>query len=171
MTLTPIDVANIPAHLTDVPNELRNLLNGLSGNIADWGLKTLLDVMKLAFEASSLSVVLLFFPSLKGFDESIRNFSGNYAFETKDGLVGVSAIFTNGQMQVLAKEDPAWDVKILFKDVRSFWKFLLAGGNDILDSLLENDVEVYGNLNYLYKFGYMARDLEQRLKLGQSFAA
>ena len=37
---------------------------------------------------------------------------------------------------------------------------------DILNSLLANDVEVDGNLNYVYKFGFMARDLGHRLGVG-----
>jgi hypothetical protein len=32
-----------------------------------------------------------------------------------------------------------------------------------MDSLLANEVEVEGNLNYIYKFGFMAKELLQRL--------
>ena len=164
MTLSSIDAAKIPSHLMDIPNEFQALLNNLSGNIADWELESLLRVMNLAFQASKQSIVVLLFPRLKGFDKNLENFSAGYVFGTKDGLVACSANFKDERMDVLTHEIPYWDVKILFKDVRAFWKFLFAGGNDILDSILENDVEVYGNLNYLYKFGYMARDLQQKLK-------
>jgi hypothetical protein len=41
--------------------------------------------------------------------------------------------------------------------------FLLSKNQDILDSVLANTVEVDGNLNYIYKFGFMVRDLIRRL--------
>ena len=44
--------------------------------------------------------------------------------------------------------------------------FLFSRDQDILDSLLANDVELDGNLNYIYKFGFMARDLGRRLGVG-----
>ena len=58
-----------------------------------------------------------------------------------------------------------WDIKVTFKDVDALWKFIFSGGTDIIDSVLANDVQVYGNLNYLFKFGFMARDLKERLGL------
>jgi hypothetical protein len=166
MTLASADLATIPDYLLDIPNELRQLLDSLSGNIADWGLETFLNVMKLSFDASRISIILLVRPGLKGFDSNLKGFSGGYAFGTKDGGVQASAVFNGGKMQVLEDEAPDWDVKVLFKDVGAFWKFVFSGGNDILEAILENDVEVYGNLNYLYKFGFMAKDLRSRLNLG-----
>lgn len=171
MARSIIDATIIPGHLMDIVKQLQDMLNRLSGNIADWGLETFLKIMKLAFEASKLSVVVLFFPRLKGFDKNLRGFEGGYVFASKDGTIQASAVFKDGQMEVLDREIDDWDVKIQFEDAQAFWKFVFAQGNDILDSILRNDVEVYGNLNYLYKFGYMARDFEQRLKLMASFAA
>lgn len=171
MTLKLIDAAKIPGHLMDIVNQLQEMLNKLSGNIADWGLESLLKAMERAFEVSKLPFVLLVFPRLKGFDHNLTGFEGGYLFRTKDGLVQASAVFADGQMDVRSGEITDWDVKVEFQDVQAFWKFLFAGGNDILDSILKNDVEVHGNLNYLYKFGYMARDLQKRLKLRTSFAS
>lgn len=174
MAITSVDAARarIPDHLLIIPRELQEFLNALSGNIADWTLKTLLKVMKGAFEVSDLPIILLVWPDLKGFDSHLKDFSGGYVFGTKKkGAVQASVVFKNNKMEVLDDEIPDWDVKILFKDEPSFWKFILSGGNDILDSILENDVEVYGNLNYLYKFGYMAKDLVKRLNLDIGFSA
>ena len=56
-----------------------------------------------------------------------------------------------------------WDVKVTFKNAQALRDFLFSGDQDIVDSLLKNEVEVDGNLNYIYKFGFMARDLEHRL--------
>ena len=147
MALSSMDEVNIPSHLTDILKELEALLNNLSGNIANWGLDSVLRIMMLAFQVSKQSMFLLVLPRLEGFDKNLDNFSGQYVFGTKDGLVARSAVFRDEQMDVLPHEIDDWDVKILFKDVHAFWEFIFAGGNDVLDSILENEVEVYGNLN------------------------
>jgi hypothetical protein len=41
--------------------------------------------------------------------------------------------------------------------------FIFSRDQDILNSILANQVEVDGNLNYIYKFGFMARDLAKRV--------
>jgi len=43
--------------------------------------------------------------------------------------------------------------------------FLLSEDQDILESVLADQVEVEGNLNYVYKLGYMAKNLQLRMKL------
>ncbi|MFH0821274.1 MAG: hypothetical protein V2B18_00855 [Pseudomonadota bacterium] len=165
MTPLHMDLNVIPAPLRAAHKALDDLVNLVRGNIADWTLDQLLRAMSLAFELSRNRMVLLLCPNLKGYDENIRDFTGGYVFGSKDGLVCVSAIFKNDRMEVKGVESADWNVKVMFEDVQAFWKFLLAGGNDIFDSIMENDVEAYGNLNYLYKFGFMAKDLQQRLGL------
>jgi hypothetical protein len=54
-------------------------------------------------------------------------------------------------------------VRVRFTDGAALRRFLFAEDQDILDSLLANEVELTGNLNYIYKFGFMARDLQRRL--------
>ena len=66
-------------------------------------------------------------------------------------------------MKVYVKQKNGWNVKVTFKDAPSLKQFLFSRNQDILDSLLTNTVEVDGNLNYLYKFGFMSRDLMRRL--------
>jgi len=56
-------------------------------------------------------------------------------------------------------------VKVTFSDVKALRGFLFSGNQDILNSLLTNDVSVSGNLNYIYKFGFMVRDLAYRLHI------
>ena len=41
--------------------------------------------------------------------------------------------------------------------------FLLSANRDILRGLLNNEVLVTGNLNYMYKFGFMANHLQLEL--------
>jgi hypothetical protein len=56
-------------------------------------------------------------------------------------------------------------VAVTFKDSAALLRFLFSHDQDILDSLLSNDVAVDGNVNYIYKFAFMARDLIGRLNL------
>jgi hypothetical protein len=146
--------------MTQGQNELLELIGGLSKSIADWTLDNLLTAMSLAFKLSD------YFPKLQGYDANIEDFNAFYAFATEDGAVRSAAIFKNGEMSV--DPDPEldkWDIRVNFKDVDALWRLIFSGGTDIVDSVLANDVQVYGNLNYLFKFGFMARDLKERLLL------
>jgi hypothetical protein len=66
-------------------------------------------------------------------------------------------------MTVHAEAIDDWDVKVTFKDAAALRAYLFSRNQDILDSILKNDVEVDGNLNYIYRFGFLARDLIHRL--------
>jgi hypothetical protein len=146
--------------MTQGHDELVELIGGLSGAIADWTLDNLLTVMSLAFKVSP------YFPKLHGYDANIEYFNAFYAFATEKGAVRSAAIFKDGEM--LVDRDPEldqWDIRVNFKNVDALWKLIFSGGTDIVESVLANDVQVYGNLNYLFKFGFMARDLKERLGL------
>jgi len=156
-----------------IPLVIQDVLDGLSSDLADWTLDKLLDIMALAFELSKNPLVVILAPQLRGYHRNLRAedgkpaFEGVYLFETKDGSVQECRIFKDGEMRDPKMPCPPdrYDIKIVFKDTNAFWKFLFSGGNDVMDSILDNDVEAYGNLNYLYKFGFMAKDLVQRLNV------
>ena len=94
---------------------------------------------------------------------NIRDFEGRYLFRTADHSVTASAFFGDGEMHVRREEIPSWNVCITFRNASALRDFLFSRNQDILDSLLKNEVEVQGNLNYIFKFGFMARDLFHRL--------
>lgn len=130
---------------------LRDLRKELEGIATDKFIELLLMGLSLAFDLS------------KSFRKNIRNFEGRYLFRTTDNLVAASAVFKNGDMDVPDKTIDDWDTRISFKDVAALRDFIFSKDQDILDSILANKVEVDGNLNYVYKFGFMARDLSRRL--------
>ncbi|MCK5381646.1 MAG: hypothetical protein KAJ81_09260 [Candidatus Latescibacteria bacterium] len=132
----------------------KKLREELYGKATDTFLELLLKGMDLAFCLS------------KGYRKNIKKFEGRYFFRTADQLVAAVAIFKNGNMKVREEATDEWNVRITFKDAEALRAFLFSGDQDILDSLLKNDVEVDGNLNYVYKFGFMARDLFHRLGVG-----
>jgi hypothetical protein len=86
-------------------------------------------------------------------------------FTTADGKLAATARFDNGDMHVDTKAASDWTVRVKFTDAAALRRFLFATGQDILGSILDNDVELDGNVNYVYKLGFMARDLEHRLGL------
>lgn len=129
----------------------RPLADQLCGKITDDFLELLLRGMELAFCVS------------KDYRKNIEGFQATYAFQTADGRVGCSAVFHDGDMDIDSKVRLPYNALVSFKDAQALWRFLLAENQDVLDSILANEVDVDGNLNYIYKFGYMATDLKRRL--------
>ncbi|MFQ5900069.1 MAG: hypothetical protein ACE5IH_00745 [Thermodesulfobacteriota bacterium] len=129
----------------------RKLKEELCGVVTDKFLELLLGGMDIAFCLS------------KGFRKNIEGFKGRYLFRTADDLVAASATFNNGNMEVHSEAIEDWDVMVTFKDAASLRGYIFSRDQDVLDSLLKNDVEVDGNLSYIFKFGFMARDLGRRL--------
>ncbi|UCE19722.1 MAG: hypothetical protein JSV84_05090 [Gemmatimonadota bacterium] len=132
----------------------RKLMRQFCGEVTDTFVELLLKGMDLAFCLS------------KGFRKNIRGFEGRYLFQTADGLIVTSATFRKGNMRVHEAAIDDWDVRVTFKDAPALNAFLFSKDQDILDSVLADDVEVDGNMNYVYKFGFMARDLSRRLGVG-----
>ncbi|MBI5454385.1 MAG: hypothetical protein HY956_07160 [Deltaproteobacteria bacterium] len=125
----------------------------LLGEVTDEFLETLLKGMDIMFFLSN------------DYRENIEGFHGKYVFKTADDTVKVSAIFDDGDLTVLEDEISDWDARITFASPKALWSFLFSKNQDILDSLLKNEVEVDGNLNYIYKFGFLAKDIIKRLHL------
>ncbi len=95
--------------------------------------------------------------------KNIKGFKGNYLFTTNGNGVDVSAMFDDGDMKVSHQAISNWNVKITFESHVALMEFLLSQDQDILNSILENEVQVEGNLNYIYRFGFLAKDLERRV--------
>jgi len=134
--------------------EVEQLRGALEGTLIDKFLEILLGGMSLAF---------LFLGSYR---RNIKGFSGAYLFRTADGKVAAGARFQDGRMHVLSTEFSAYDVAVTFNDPAALRRFLFSRDQDILASILANDVSVDGNLNFIYKFGFLARDLVSRLGVG-----
>jgi hypothetical protein len=113
--------------------------------------------LELLLRAMDLSFCLS-----RNYRKNIKNFKGRYVFRTADNVVAAAITFANANMKVYDKEIDKWNVRITFKDAPALQAFLFSKNQDILDSILKNEVEVDGNLNYIHKFGFMARDLMRR---------
>jgi hypothetical protein len=131
----------------------RELAEQLGGTVTDRFLELLLAGMDIAFVLS------------RSFRRNIKDFKARYVFEAGDGRVAATADFVNGNMRPSEYAKSPWTVRVRFVSTEAFWRFLFSKDQDILTSVLNNEVEVEGNINYLYKFGFMARELQRRLGL------
>jgi hypothetical protein len=136
---------------------MRKQIEKLKGALEDVLATALLEIL---LDGMSLAFVLL-----RGFRRNLAGFSGKYLFRTANDGVARGALFASRRMQVLRGEFTDYDVAVTFKNSAGLLRFLFSRDQDILDSLLANDVAVDGNVNFIYKFAFMARDLIGRLKL------
>jgi hypothetical protein len=148
--------------------------NSLSDNLEDEAAEKLFRGFLGCME------IMLLFDS--NYRRNIEGFQGTYLFRTKDSGANVLAQFDKGQMRtmedVLEEDSPEADVTVTFKNGRAMINFLFnpiarIGEDltderigvdrphtfDIMESLRRNEVNFTGNLNYLYKFAFMANHL------------
>ena len=126
-------------------------LNALEDEAAETLLEKLLLFMKLKF---------MFDPSYR---RNIENFKGRYQFKSRDNKITVLVELDNGKMDIKETLSEDVDVTVIFKDGRSLMNFLLSQNRDVLRGLLNNEINVNGNLNYIYKFAFMANHLQLEL--------
>ena len=130
---------------------LNRFIAQVKGEVTEAFLGLLLTIMSCTLKLS------------RGYRANIKNFQGRYAFATADGTVENYVVFQDDRMKVHDRIQNGWDVSVTFKNAAALINFLFSRNQDIVGSILANDVTVDGNLNYLYKFGFMARDLLHRL--------
>lgn len=134
--------------------------------------KVIDDLLYLLLKAMSILFVID-----KEFRENIKEFSGSYVIRSEDNMVDVSAVFK--KVRILFSKTDGMEVKddvienptttVSFKDGKAMAEFMLAGNPDVIAGMLNNQLNVSGNLNYLFKFIYMLRLIPERLGV-QDFA-
>jgi hypothetical protein len=109
--------------------------------------------------------------------KNLAEFEGKYVFTLKgtsenthgkknsnSKQVSFSATFKNNNMYVQEGALEEWDFRMIFEDADGLRSFLFSEEDDMLNAILEDKVQTDGNLNYLYKFGLMARHLCKRAR-------
>jgi len=134
-----------------VRRKAQALKDELEGKLTD----KFVEVLFLSMEAA--------FILMASYRRNLRDFRGSYVLCTADRRVAASAVFGSGKMLVKTEAVASPTATITFKDPAALRRFLFSKDQDILASLMANEVEVDGNLNYIYKLGFMARDLTRRL--------
>ena len=102
----------------------------------------------------------VFLIDFRGFRRNIEGFKGRYLFRSADDSITVSAVFDKDQMKVSKRVIKNTDIIITFRNGKALMDYLLSPKPDILGSMLRQDVTLNGNLNYLYKFAFMAKRLQ-----------
>lgn len=153
---------------------IANLFNGADAfftKIRAWGLKK--QVLGAAtdrfIEILLRGMDLYFFITPdEDFRKNLNNFNGRYYFRGADKAenIKVSATFSNGDMHVHSGAIDDWDVMVTFKNGKALRDYIFSQKQDIFNSISENAVEVDGNLNHIFKFGFMVQDLMRRLGIG-----
>lgn len=123
----------------------------LESETAEGFLQIILNLMRLAFKLD------------KDFRRNITGFEGSCQFRSTDNSVTVAVIFDGKDMVVKKDVVPQANIEVIFKDGRALLNYLLSTDRDILRMLLNNEVVLKGNVNYIMKFGYMANHLQLAL--------
>lgn len=148
---------------------IANMFNGADAfftKIRAWGLKKqVLGTATDKFIEILLKGMDLFFYLTPDddFRRHLKNFNGRYYFKTEDETVKVSATFNNGDMQVHEDAIKDWDVMVKFRNGEALRKYIFSEKQDIFESISENAVEVDGNINHIFKLGFIVQDLMRRL--------
>ncbi len=133
----------------DLRTALEKWFKDMESEGAEEFLEILLKVMSLVFQLN-----------VKDFRRNIEGFSGRYLFMSKDKGITVSAVFKDTDMTVAEGVIDNPDIAITFRNGKALMDYILSPKPDILGSMLRQDVTLDGNLNYLYKFAYMAKHLQ-----------
>ncbi len=129
----------------------KDFLKSVEGNASEILLLVLLEAMSIALCFS------------RSFRENIHLFTARYSFLDKENGISAGASFNGGRMRVHNEVLENSDATVTFKDAKTMRDFLFSKKPDIISALLNNEITVTGNLNYLFKFSYMARNLQGRL--------
>jgi hypothetical protein len=133
----------------------RTLVKGMKGEVEVTN--DFLDLLMMGMD--------LAFSLMKDYRKNIEDFEGCYHFQTRKGDFESGAIFKDGKMKVQPEGVLFPDAKVTFEDFKSLWKYIFSKDQEILDLMLENKIELEGNMNLLFKFCFMVKDLKQRLGL------
>jgi hypothetical protein len=122
----------------------------LEAEAAETFLELLLGAMKLS---------LLVDPDLS---RSVAGFEARYRIATRDGSVCVGASFADGRLSI--EGDPTWTphAALVFRDTAALMAYFATTNPDLFSSLLNQDVFVEGNLNYVYRLAFLARHVQLR---------
>ena len=141
------------------PTSLENLKSRMEARLTAAFLDGLLEGMEFAL--GPVGYLLL-----PGFKNNIDNFRAKYLF-TAGMDVHTSVTFSGGHMSVSPGAIADWDTRVSFSNPSALRDFLLSKDQDILNSILNNEVSVDGNLAMIYKFGFVSRDLMRRIGIGR----
>jgi len=135
-----------PARLRRLRRKIETLQTDFSGPF----LHVLLKALKLALLVDA------------DFRRDIVPFEATYHFAERDGMMHETAMFHNGRLTVWRRLVGQANARLTFRDSKALADFLFSERPDLLGAMLRQEVTPDGNLNYLYRFAYLANHLRLR---------
>jgi hypothetical protein len=129
----------------------QRFMQALESETAETFLEVLLKLMGLVFFLD------------RDFRRNIQDFNARYLFCSQDRQITVAAVFKNRRLKVREEWIDNTHITVCFRDAKALMGLLLTPKPDILGSMLRQDITLDGNLNYLYKFAYMAKHLQLKV--------
>lgn len=132
--------------------------NSLDENVSDTTLEGLLGAMELGIRL---------FPDWRA---RVQGFQGTIVFAAKSAEnpklepVQATAIFDGKGMTFLHTGTDTFSAKVTFSDPMALFSFILSREHDIVEGLLKNAVETKGNLNYVYRFGFVVMEMTRWMR-------
>jgi hypothetical protein len=137
-------------------NAVKKFLGSVEAETAETILEGLLLFMKTRFLIDPIIIG-------SNFRENIDEFEAKYQFRSKSGDINVLVKFHNGDMDWEESLSQDVNASLEFKDgqalVNYLFNYLVLQDRDFLKSMTKNEIKVSGNLNYLYKFLFMANHM------------
>jgi hypothetical protein len=137
-------------------NAVKKFLGSVEAETAETILEGLLLFMKTRFRLDPIIIG-------SNFRENIDNFNAKYLFRSKSGEIYVLVKFHDGDMDWEESLSQDVNASLEFKDghalVNYLFNYLVLQDRDFLKSMTKNEIKVSGNLNYLYKFLFMANHI------------
>jgi len=101
------------------------------------------------------------------FQKNLKGFSGSLQLRTVDDRIQIGLKCKQGKICVDTQKKDGWDVVVIFKNMESFQYFMLSNNPDIMAEAIQNNINISGNINQLYKLGFVLNDLRERIGLTQ----
>jgi hypothetical protein len=135
---------------------VKKFLDSLEAETAETILEGLFSLMRTRFQIDPIIIG-------SNFRENIDGFEAKYQFRSKSGDINVLVKFLDGKMDWEESFSQDVNASLEFKDGRALvnylFNYLVLQDRDFLKSMTKNEIKVSGNLNYLYKFLFMANHI------------
>lgn len=105
------------------------------------------------------------------FRQNIARYNASYVFQSRDRSTLATLVFAGGRMKVQPGAITAPDIIVTFEDHAALARFLFNDRSDLIGSIVDNEISCVGNLNYLRRLAYMAKQLQLRFACAQTLSS
>lgn len=126
-------------------------------------LETMLDQSRHLLEMSNQQIIVKSKRD-RFFKELVENFKASIQFKTQDDLITAYVVLDgNGGIEYFEGKLENPDATIIYHSVEDMY-ILYTSFGDITEGLVENRFEMKGNLNVLFRYGFLVNYINPKLK-------